>query len=263
MNKKLSLLLLFPLLITACSGDRLSFDEMKQKVDAVEYEALYPYYHVIGALDFNGETMEVNEIFDQEPSTTSFVERARYNEGFYCPDASVAEKGYSKEDVVIYAMASHSYWLRAPLRIDQSNFYAVNELGEENMTCAHYTLSHIITSFMDEPGSTNPSSCYVYYEVDEEGNLIFGGKEVHTEFFIDNYPYYPDYKRHPELGGEWDENDPLPCYKNKVNAKVNVKFVYNKDGWLIHESLQTIGYDYNNPTVSQVALEAVYGYMFE
>ena len=263
MNKKISLLLLLPIAVTACSNGNLSFEQMKEKVDGIEYETLYPYYAVDGYLDFNGQTTTVQKEFTNEPSTSTFVEYARYNEGFYCPDASVAERSTPKEEVVIFAMASHSYWLRAPLKIDKETFYVVNEDGEENMTCAHYTLSHIITSYMDEKGSINPSDCYIYYEEDSEGNLIFGGNEVHTEFTIDNYPYYPNYATHPELGGEWDENDPLPCYKNKINAKVNIKFVYNKDGWLIRETLSTIGYDYNNPTVSQVSLDAAYGYKFE
>ena len=78
---------------------------------------------------------------------------------------------------------------------------------------------------------------------------------------IDNFPYYPDPEEHPEIG-LWDPEYPIPCYKNRVNAKVNIRFEYDADGWLRKEELSTIDYDYNVNSSSQVALKAVYGYKF-
>ena len=64
--------------------------------------------------------------------------------------------------------------------------------------------------------------------------------------------------------GEWDPDDPLPLYyKNTVNAKVNIRFEYNKDGWLVKESMTSVDYNFNVASTSQVSLEAVYSYQFE
>ena len=78
---------------------------------------------------------------------------------------------------------------------------------------------------------------------------------------IDNYPYYLNYDKHPELG-EWDELEPLPCYKSYVDGRFDMRFEYNKDGWLVRESLKTSDYDYRKSTDAQVALRAVYTYKF-
>ena len=259
--KKLSLLLVFPFCLMAC-GKTTSFDDMKKKVDEISSEPLYPYYRVAGYLDFNNEVIEIDATFDKTPSSETFVPYARYNEGFYCPSASTAEYAHGKDGTVIYAMASHSYWLRAPLRITKDNYYVEDEKGKENKTCAHYVIEHIITSYVDEAGAINPSSNKMKYEILDDGGFAFSGENSHTIFRIDNYPYYPDVKTHPELD-EWDPDFPLPCYANQVNAKVYVRFEYNKDGWLIKESLRTSDYDYKKATAGQVALESTYSYKFE
>ena len=268
MNKKLGLLLLFPLIVTSCNTNHATFDAVKAKTDAIPYSAKYPYYRVIGSLDFNGELLNVDATFDKTPSTTTFVPYARYNEGFYCPDSSsnersVAEK-YSIDDIKVFMMGSRSYWLRAPLRINADNFYTTLTKGdttEVNKTCAHYILEHLITSYIDEGGSTNPSTNRMYYQVTND-RIIFGGDKVHTDIRIDNYPYYPDPAEHPELD-EWDaELNPLPCYKSEINVKCDIRFEYNLDGWLVRESLSSIGYDYKSPSRSQVSLVANYTYKF-
>jgi len=171
-------------------------------------------------------------------------------------------------DIIIYAMASRSYWLRAPLRINSENFFAYGKnkaTGEyttrENNTCAHYIIEHLITSYLGQAANANPSSMHMVMEALPDGGIRFSGNKVHTNVTIDNYPYYPDYNAHPELY-PWKDYNPLPCYSNTVNAKVNIFFEYNKDGWLTKESMYTIDYDPDRVSADQVALEAVYSYEF-
>lgn len=260
-NKKLGLLLILPFTLMACAKNA-SFESVKGVVDNISSEPLYPYYHVVGYLDFKNEIMEVDSVFDKTPNPESFVPYARYNDGFYCPTASTAEYAAGKDGTVIYAMASRSYWLRAPLRIHKDNFYVLDDKGKENMTCGHYILEHIITSYVDEGGAINPSKNKMKYELTSDGGIAFIGKKSHTTFRVDNYPYYPDVATHPELD-EWDPDFPLPCFANQINAKVNVRLEYNKDGWLVKESLKTTDYNYKKATAGQVALEATYSYKFE
>ena len=260
-NKKLGLLLILPFALVSC-GKAASFESVKSKIDEISSEPLYPYYHVVGYLDFNNEVMDVDAVFDKTPSPDTFVPYARYNDGFYCPSASTAESAAGKDNTIIYGMASRSYWLRAPLRLHKDNFYVVDDKGKENMTSGHYIIEHIITSYVDEGGAINPSKNKMKYEITSDGGFAFVGKKSHTTFRIDNYPYYPDVATHPELE-EWDPDFPLPCYANQINAKVNVRLEYNKDGWLVKESLKTSDYNYKKATAGQVALEATYSYKFE
>ena len=260
-KKKLLSLLILPFALMSC-GKSIGFDQIKAMIDEIPSDPLFPYYHVVGHLDFNNEVIDVDTVFDQEPATDTFVPYARYNEGFFCPSASTAENAYGKDGTIIYAMSSRSYWLRAPLRLHKDNFYALDEKGKENMTCGHYIIEHIITSYVDERGAINPSKNKMKYEKTKDGGFAFVGKKTHTTFRLDNYPYYPDVATHPELD-EWDPDFPLPCYANQINAKVNVRLEYNKDGWLVYESLKTTDYNYKKAIPGQVALEANYSYKFE
>lgn len=266
MSKKAVFLLLLPLLLASCGEKHSSFEDVKAKVDTIEYAPKYPIYRVVGALDFNGETIFVDEEFFNDPSPDSFVPYARYNEGFYCPSSSANEKSvytdYGEDEVKVYMMASRSYWLRAPMRITKENYYSTYpNSSEENKTCAHYILEHIITSFVGSEGAINPSWNKMYYEVTENG-FAFGGEGVHTIVKIDNYPFYPDYESHKEIG-PWNKLiNPLPCYKNEVNLKANIRFEYNSDGWLIKESLSSDGYDPTAISRSQVSLVSEYTYKF-
>lgn len=277
MRKVLPLLMLLPIALSSCSSG-VSFDQVKAKIDTIEYEALYPYYRVYGYLDFNGELTQVNSTFSKEPVYNDYVAYARYNEGFYCPAASANEAAYAEDpdQVVIYAMASHSYWLRAPLRLHKENFYVLDEDGKENKTCGHYILETIINSFLELDGASNPPQNKVCYTFTENGGFTVEAKNTHSKVMIDNYPYYPDPETHPGCFGideetgepfDWDPTiNPLPCYNldaNVVNGKFNIRFEYDENGWLVKESLKTTDYDYNNSTKSQVALEAIYSYKFE
>lgn len=269
MKKQLLLLLIAPLALVSCSSNKTTFAAFNEKVQALEDTAVYPYYKVIGSLDFNNEVLPVEATFDQTPKANEFVPYARYNDGFY---NAVADLGADPENILIYGMASRSYWLRAPMRLTKDTFYGTVTAGEEeieNRTCANYNLIHIITSYLGQTGSTNPSKNQAYYEIltDENGEVsgfVVGGKGVHTKVTLDNYPCYPDASFFNPEGpyGEWDEGDPLPCYKNTVNAKVDIRFEYNRDGWLVKEEMTSIGYDYNQASASQVSLIAVYSYKF-
>lgn len=274
MRKTFPLLMLLPILLSSCSSGS-NFEQVKARIDEIEYEAVYPYYKVFGYLDFNGEITQVNDTFYKEPSLDDYVAYPRYNEGFYCPAASVYEAGYDSENVVIYALASHSYWLRAPLRLHKENFYVLDEEGNENKTCGHYILASIINSYLELDGASNPPQNKIKYTLTESGGFTVEAKNTHSSVWIDNYPFYPDPEKHPGCFGvddegvpfDWDPDDhPLPCYNgdaNVVDGKFNIRFEYDANGWLIKESLKTTDYNYNNNSRSQVALEAIYSYKFE
>lgn len=253
MKKKLALFLLVPLVVTtSCSQNRVDFNTIKEMVDGIEVSAEHPYYRVLGTLDFANSITEVDEMFDQMPNGTSFVPYSRYNEGFYNKYADYLPDA----DTVLYSMGSRSYWLRAPLKIDKENFYVVND-NVENSTCANYLLTRIITVWIDGVGSANPSTCKVYYEKLPDGGFAIGGDKVHTKVTIDNYPCYP---YEGSMFGQWKERNPLPAYKNVADGKFNIRFEYNKDGWLKKESLYSINYNYRASTSNQVGLESRYYY---
>ncbi len=258
MKNKLALLLLLPLTVMSCAPKDTGFSGVKSLIDNIEVSSEHPFYKVVGALDFNNTLTTVNATFSNNPNGDVFVPYTRYNEGFYNKYAEVLEDG---EDIKIYAMASHSYWLRAPLKIDKSNFYFLDEEGLENITTANYILTHIITSWVGGVGSSNPTSNYTYYELLPDGGFAVGGRSVHTVIMIDNYPCYPS-GTDSEFG-EWKPRNPLPAYKNKVDGKFDIRFEYDKNGWLKHETFSTINYDYGKTTVTQTAGESRYYYETE
>ena len=255
MKHKLSLFLLVPLTVLSCSTGDHGFSVVKGLIDQIEVSDKHPYYRVVGVLDFNNSYTEVDSTFDKLPNGNIFVPYARYNEGFY---SKYAESLSEDDDIKIYAMASHSYWLRAPLKIDKENFFALNEEGSENISTANYQLTHIITAWIDAVGSANPSSCYTYYETLSNGGFAIGGNSVHTKLFIDNYPCYPS-GADCEFG-EWIARDPLPAFKNSVDGKFNIRFEYDKDGWLKSESFASINYNPSSSISTQTAGESRYYY---
>ena len=127
MKKRLLPLFVTALTLTSCGNSGLTVDQAKEVVANYSTDNLYPYYKVIGNLDFNNEIVEVDATFDKEPVPTRFVPYARYNDGFFNAKADFKDED---EDILIYGMASRSYWLRAPMRINAKNFYAFEKDGE-------------------------------------------------------------------------------------------------------------------------------------
>ena len=122
MKRKWLLLSLAPLALASCGGAVSStFEAIRDKIGALPSSASYPYYRVVGMMDFNNEILEVEQTFKEAPIDGEFVPYARYNEGFY--NAAMDGVEPNPADILIYGMASRSYWLRAPLRLTADNFY--------------------------------------------------------------------------------------------------------------------------------------------
>ena len=54
---------------------------------------------------------------------------------------------------------------------------------------------------------------------------------------------------------------PEELYNLGIQA-VNIRFEYNADGWLVKESMSSVGYNKNVASATQVSLEAIYVYEF-
>jgi hypothetical protein len=260
MKKKLALLLLVPLIATTSCAKDDGLSAVKQRVDQIEKTDLHPYYRVIGSIDYNNTFLQIDENFDQMPQANKFVPHARYNEGFYNVAAQTIydETMLDESDIVINMMASRSYWLRAPLKVDKTNFEVKTESGARNSTCAVSNLIKLIATWYGTVN--NPSSKNPYFVLLDDGGFAIGGVEMHTKFKIDNFPIYPDHNAHPTEIMEWDEDDPLPMYLTEAEGKVNIRFEYDKDGWLKREYCATVGYDYSKATAGQFAFESRYIY---
>lgn len=260
-KRLLSLAFSLPLILTSCNSG-VTFAKLKEKVNTIEKSSEHPYYRVIGAIDYNAKPFTVDETFDKQPEANKFVPYARYNEGFYNESAQILydESVLEDDNILIYMMASRSYWLRAPMKIDKDNFYKTMEDGKLNPTCAYANLIKIIATWYGT--SNNPTSKRPYYEITKNG-FVIGAKEIHTTLTIDNFPVYPDHESHPDEISEWDEYDPLPVYLTKVNAKVNIRFEYDSNGWLKREYCASVGYDYSKVTAGQFSLESRYVYRNE
>lgn len=278
MKKRTLYLSIVPLLLTCCGQRGVSLDALISHVNGINNTGEHPYYRVNGSIDIHGKVVEISEedgSFYNMPNGYSYVENARYNEGFYCPKAErMTMDGlstYEEEDIVIFGMSSRSYWLRMPIRLHKDNFYVLKD-GELNRSCGYANLKYLITAWADVGGTINPDSNAPYYEILPDGGFAVGGENVRTKIYIDNYPYYMSYNRHPELCVTWDEKletywdpeDPLPCYSYgiKLDGRFNIRFEYDKDGWLRSEYLATSDYDYGETDESQLALRSVYSYTF-
>lgn len=255
-NKVLSLLL-FPLLLTSCGRNNASFESFKNAVDNLPDNDKFPTYHVEASIDLHDMVIEYDEEFDQAPAMDTYVPNARYNEGF-----KIAKDG---NNPVIYTMSSRSFFLRAPLKIDSSNFYVQNENGGENNSCANAIFKRIITYFaVTNEGRFNPPDTVMYYELLSNGGFAVGGDKVRTQFAVDNYPYYYNPAKHAELE-PWDEENPTPLFSTDstyLDGRWNIRFEYNAEGWLVKESAETIGYKASVSTPEQVALYSTYTYEF-
>ena len=266
MKKKYLLLFLFPIILSSCGNShRVSYAKLKEKIDLIENSGEHPFYRVQGVLDLYDEIIEVHDaLFNQTPNGTTFVPYSRYNEGFYNENNLYDIRVKNEEDIVIYGLASRSYWLRMPLYINKDNFYVELD-GKENPTCAHYDLMHCILPWYGQEDAAQPSSNKVYYEILPNGDFAIGGNRVHTNFYINNYPCYPDPASNPDLVPEWTPDKPFPMETpngSPLDVKGSFRFVYDKDGWLKQEKFYTIGYDAKKSSATQIYLESVYTYQF-
>ena len=273
----LTYICLVPILLGSCANNHCSFEALKEVVGQIENKNEHPFYRVQGVLDFNNSVTYVDANFNKNPTGNTFVPYARYNEGFYLASAGDSQAG-DERNVVIYGMSSSSYWLRAPMKIDKDNFYVhdkefndetgeIIELSTINSTCAFGILETIILYWAHGDGNANPSNMKLYFEKLSNGGFAIGGDRVHTTIIIDNYPNYPDPEQSPEFyknyGGKWSPYDPRPAYKNDADIKADIRFEYDKDGWLTREYVRTLDYDFNKSVPNQLYLESVYTYQFE
>ncbi len=270
--KRLLLLAIVPLLLTSCKHKSVTLAALINRINGIAHTDDHPYYKVVGSIDMNGRITEISDedgTFVNMPTGYSYVENARYNEGFYNEVAEIMTLGgasdYSQDEIMIYGMASRSYWLRMPLRLHKDNFYGLRADGSLNMSSGYGNLRNLIVAWKDAYGSVNASNNNMYFELLSNGGFAIGGDNVRTKIYIDNYPYYMSYTRNPELG-EWDPDDPLPCYSFNgdgfIDGRFNIRFEYDKDGWLKREYLATSDYDYNKTIDTQLALRSVYNYQF-
>lgn len=276
MNKKIALTLLVPLLLTSCRTNTVSLDAIIKHIDKIENTGEHPYYVVAGSIDIGGRITEITEgVFDKMPNGSTYVANARYNEGFYNARAERTMMHgvdyYDESEIVIYGMASRSYWTRMPLRLHKDNFYVTRideDTGEEelNLSCGFANLHTLIVAWDGAYGTINAPGNKDYYQILPDGGFVFGGDNIRTKIYIDNYPFYMNYETHPELGGEWDPNRPLPLYSyagdGYIDGRFYISFEYDKDGWLRREYIATSDYDVRKTTQGQMCLEAVYNYKF-
>lgn len=284
MKKRLLLSLLIPLTLTSCAGKNdVSFETLFSRVMQIQNQHLHPLYKVVGSIDIAGKILTISEKdggFYNMPNGVSYVANARYNDGFANAAAdSMMMKGatdYSEDEILIFGMASRSYWLRMPMYINRDNFYALRADGTLNESCAFANLQNLIVAWHDSKGSINASNNKPYFELLDNGGFVIGGRSVRTQVCIDNYPYYMNYDEHPELDidyvkgrhetPEWDPTFPLPCYsfngEGYIDGRFDIRFEYSPLGWLVSESLQTADYDYNKISEGQLALFSSYSYKF-
>ena len=268
MKKRLALLLLVPLTLVSCGHKGVSFAQLKAHIDTINDDDRYPFYRAIGSLDLNGAVTTISEqdgTFDKMPNGTSFVPHARYNKGYYNPNAYDAERGYEEpadpENPIINPTSSMSYWLRAPIKVNKDNFYAVNAKGKLDPTCAYKYLLQIISIWANASGATNASSNQPYFEILPNGGFALGGDTIRTKVMIDNYPCYPD-PATSDVTEKMLKDDPFPCYYTEIDGRFNIRFEYDANGWLQREYLATSDYKFTSNSTYQVACEAIYVYEF-
>lgn len=267
--KKLLPLLVIPMLLTSCSKP-LTVEQLKEYIDTISDEIVYPYYRVVGALDYNNKYIEVDSEFTQDPREGQFIPYARYNPGSYDPNFDVTFE--NEKDFMSFANTSKSYWSRMPLRIHKSNFYAIYNDGKSdsiNSTCAYYQLFHYMKPWSDSPVKNADSAGNMVMEFlkDKDGEtsgFVFYALDLHAKITIDNYPEYPDpsNEAHWPMGIDYDIYGPSPMYSNEIDASFNFRFEYNKDGWLTREYIVSTNYNSKESTETQFCCEALYSYLF-
>ena len=259
-------LLLIPMALASCAKP-LSVEQLKEYIDTIQiHEDEYPYYRVVGAIDFNNTYIEVDSEFTEDFREGQFIPYSRYNPGSFDPDY---DTDYDEKDTMSFANASKSYWARMPMRITGKSFYgeAINPKGvkEINSTCDYYKL-HSYMKPWAESQVKNADSIgkmkmeFIKADNGEINGFVFYATDLHSLIHIDNYPEYPDINTstHFPFGIEGYET----MYQNQIEARFNFRFEYNKDSWLTREYIATTNYNPSKSHDTQFYCEALYTYSF-
>ena len=129
----------------------------------------------------------------------------------------------------IAVSGSTSMFLSLPLKIDAGEFYYVDSKDEMNTSCQFY---QIFTVLVD-------TSCYnaTNNYIDANGSLVLEAFSSNNQLSIKNV---------------FDE-------VSRLNARWNLRFVYNNEGYLIEESIASIN-DVKDPSTQTVKLISTYEY---
>ncbi|MCQ2801055.1 MAG: hypothetical protein MJ222_00160 [Bacilli bacterium] len=262
--KHLFPLLIVPMALASCGKNALSVEQMQDYLANVSSETVYPYYRVIGAIDYNNMYIEVDNEFTNDFREGEFVPYSRYNPGSFDPEYDT----YGEELTMIFANSSKSYWSRMPLRITKDNFYGLYNDGRNeiiNPTCAYYQLHHYMKTWSDSfvKNADNGGEMVMEVNKDKDGNVeafVFSGVNLHSKIIIDNYPMYPDTNDTVHFPYGVLSNEEM--YRNEVDASFNFKFEYNKDGWLTREYIVSTNYNDKESSETQFYCEAKYSYSF-
>lgn len=262
--KHLFPLLIVPMALASCGKDALSVEQMQDYLANISTEEVYPYYRVVGAIDYNNMYLNIDSEFTNDFREGEFVPYSRYNPGTYDPSYDP----YDEKFIMNFANASKSYWARMPLRITKDNFYGLYNDGHNdviNSTCSYYQIHHYMKPWSDSFVKNADSGGEMVMEVnkDKDGNVesfVFYGVNLHSKINIDNYPMYPntdDLEHFP-----YGVLSPDEMYRNEIDASFNFKFEYNKDGWLAREFIMSTNYNDKESTEIQFYCEAKYTYSF-
>ena len=262
--KHLFPLLIIPMALASCGSKGLSVEQMQDYLDNISSEEVYPYYRVVGAIDYNNKYITVDNEFTRDFREGEFVPYSRYYPGSYDPEFDE----YEEDLCMNFANASKSYWSRMPLRITKDSFYGIYNDGHKdviNSTCTYYKLLHYMKTWYDSPVKNADSGGEMVMEVakDKEGNVTgfnFSGVNLHSKITIDNYPMYPntDDLVHFPNGVLSSEE----MYRNEIDATFNFRFEYDKNGWLTREYIASANYNDKSSNEVQFYCEAIYSYLF-
>jgi len=262
--KTLFPLLIVPMALASCGKAGLSVEQMQGYLANIPSEEVYPYYRVVGAIDYNNKYIEVDKEFTNDFREGEFIPYSRYNPGSYDPDYDP----YEEEFIMNFANASKSYWARMPLRITKDSFYGLYNDGRNdviNSTCAYYQIYHYMKPWSDSFVKNADSGGEMVMEVnkDKDGNVssfVFSGVNLHAKITVDNYPMYPD--TNDTVHFPYGVLSAEEMYRNEIDASFNFKFEYNKDGWLTREFIMSTNYDEKTSSETQFYSEALYSYSF-
>lgn len=122
-----------------------------------------------------------------------------------------------------------SMYLSLPLKVDSENFYKIDEKGNMDKSCQFYS---IYTKLVDENSYTGITNY-----IDQDNNLVLIANNANNQLSIKNV---------------FDEI-------SRINARWNIKFVYDSNGYLKEEILFSSNYG-KDPNIKTVNLKSIYEY---